>query len=91
MHNPKLEILGCDTIGVKGTVKVHHPVLGASDGDGLLDLGPLSDEISKRLRLDRRPPSKFNGVSAELDSPLDEKRFYKLRNELNILDFSDMC
>jgi hypothetical protein len=23
--------------------------------------------------------------------PLDEKRFYQLRNELNILDFSNMC
>jgi histone deacetylase 1/2 len=23
--------------------------------------------------------------------PLDENRFYKLRNELNILDFSNMC
>ena len=23
--------------------------------------------------------------------PLDEKRFYKLRNELNILDFPNMC
>ena len=23
--------------------------------------------------------------------PLDEKRFYKLRNELNILDFFNMC
>ena len=23
--------------------------------------------------------------------PLDEKRFWKLRNELNILDFSNMC
>ena len=23
--------------------------------------------------------------------PLDEKRFYKLRNELNILNFSNMC
>ena len=31
------------------TIKVHHPVLGASSGDGLLDLGPLSDEISERL------------------------------------------
>ena len=47
-------------------------MLGASSGDGLLDLGPLSDEISKRLRLDRRPASEFNGVSAELDSPLDD-------------------
>ena len=37
------------TIDVKGTVEVHHPVLGASGGNGLLDLGPLSDEISKRL------------------------------------------
>ena len=37
-----------------------------------MDLGPLSDKISKRLRLDRRPASEFNGVSAELDSPLDD-------------------
>ena len=37
-----------------------------------MDLGPLSDEISKRLRLDLRPASEFNGVSAELDSPLDD-------------------
>ena len=37
-----------------------------------MDLGPLSDEISKRLRLDRRPAFEFNGVSVELDSPLDD-------------------
>ena len=37
------------TIDVKSAVKVHHPVLGASGGNGFLDLGPLSDEISKRL------------------------------------------
>ena len=37
------------TVDVEGTVEVHHPVLGASSGDGLLDLGPLSDEISERL------------------------------------------
>ena len=37
------------TVDVKGTVKVHHPVLGASGGNGFLDLGPLSNEISKRL------------------------------------------
>ena len=60
------------TIDVEGTVEVHHPVLRASSGDGILDLGPLSDEISELLRLDRRPASKFNGVSAELDSPLDD-------------------
>ena len=48
------------TVDVKGAIEVHHPVLGAGGGDGLLDLGPLSDEISKRLRLDRRPTSKFN-------------------------------
>ena len=59
-------------IDVEGTVKVHHPVLGASSGDGLLNLGPLNDEIDKRLRLDGRPASKFDGVSAELDSPLDD-------------------
>ena len=37
------------TIDVEGTVKVHHPVLGASSGDGFLDLSPLSDEISEHL------------------------------------------
>ena len=37
------------TVDVEGTVEVHHPVLGASRGDGLLDLGPLSDEVSLRL------------------------------------------
>ena len=35
------------------------------------------------------------GTEDQLDDiftkPLDEKRFYKLRNELNILDFSNMC
>ena len=37
------------TIDIEGAIKVHHLVLGASSGDGLLDLGPFSDEISKRL------------------------------------------
>ena len=37
------------TIDVKGTIEVHHPVFGASSGDGLLDLGPFSDEVSERL------------------------------------------
>ena len=60
------------TIDVEGTIKVHRPVLQASSGDGLLDLGPLSDEISELLRLDGKLASKFDGVSAELDSPLDD-------------------
>ena len=47
-------------------------MLRAGGSDGLLDLSPLSDEISKRLRLDRRPASEFNGVSAKLNSPLDD-------------------
>ena len=37
------------TVDVEGAVKIHYPVLGASSGDGLLDLGPLSDEVSQRL------------------------------------------
>ena len=37
-----------------------------------MDLGPLSDEISERLRLDGRPTSEFDGISVELDSPLDD-------------------
>jgi len=60
------------TVDVKSAVKVHHLVLRASSGNGLLDLRPLSDEISERLRLDGRPASEFDGVSAELNSPLDD-------------------
>ena len=60
------------TVDVKGAVEVHHLVLGAGGGYGLLDLGPLSDEISKRLRLDHRPASEFNGVGAKLNSPLND-------------------
>ena len=37
------------TVDVEGAIKIHHPVLEASSGDGLLDLGPLSDEESERL------------------------------------------
>ena len=37
------------TVDVKGTVEVHQPVLGASGGNGFLDLDPLSDEIYERL------------------------------------------
>ena len=47
-------------------------MLETSSGDSLLNLSPLSDEISKRLRLDGKPASEFNGVSVELDSPLDD-------------------
>ena len=37
------------TVDVEGAIEVHHLVLGAGSGDGLLDLGPLSDEINERL------------------------------------------
>ena len=37
------------TADVEGAVKIHYLVLRASGGNGFLDLGPLSDEISKRL------------------------------------------
>ena len=47
-------------------------MLGAGGGDGLLDLVPFSDKVSERLRLDGRPTSEFNGVGAELNSPLDD-------------------
>ena len=47
-------------------------MLGASSGDGLLYLDPLSDEVSQRLRLNGQPTSEFYGVSAELDCPLDD-------------------
>ena len=60
------------TVDVEGAIEVHHLVLRVGSGDGLLDLGPLSDGISEHLRLDCRPTSEFNGVSAELNSPLDD-------------------
>ena len=37
------------TVVVEGIVEVHHLVLGASSSDGLLDLGPLGNEVSERL------------------------------------------
>ena len=39
------------TVDVKGAVEVHHPVLGACSGDGLLDLGPLNNKVSERQTL----------------------------------------
>ena len=47
-------------------------MLGASSREGLLDLGRLNDVVSQRLRLNGRPTSKFYGISAELDCPLDD-------------------
>ena len=40
---------GTSTIDVEGAIEIHYLVLGASSGDGLLDLSPLSDEVSQRL------------------------------------------
>ena len=37
------------TIDVEGAIEVHHLVLGASGGNGFMDLSPLSDKISKHL------------------------------------------
>ena len=37
------------TVDVESVVEVHHPVLEASGGDGLLDLSPLSNKISEHL------------------------------------------
>ena len=37
------------TVDVESAIEVHHPVLGASSGDGLFDLGPLSNKVSERL------------------------------------------
>ena len=41
--------VGASTIDVEGTIEIHYPVLGESSRDGLLDLSPLSDEVSQRL------------------------------------------
>ena len=63
---------GASTIDVEGTIEIHYLVLGASSGDGLLDLDPLSNEVSQRLRLNGSPAFEFYGISAELDCPLDD-------------------
>ena len=47
-------------------------MLGASNEDGLLDLGPLSDKVSQRLRLNGRSASEFYRISVKLDCPLDD-------------------
>ena len=60
------------TIDVEGTIEIHYLVLGASSRDRLLYLGPLSDKVSQRMRLNGRPASRFYGISAELDCPLDD-------------------
>ena len=54
------------TIDVESVIEVHHLGLRASSGDGLLNPGPLSDEINECPRLDGRPASEFDGVSAHL-------------------------
>ena len=62
-------------IGVSSLLAFDHNCCAddaRGSGDGLLNLGPLSDEINERLRLDRRPTSEFNGVSAELDHPFHD-------------------
>ena len=40
------------SIVVEGIVEVYGPVLGSGVGWRILDLGPLSDEVGQRLRLD---------------------------------------
>ena len=64
--------VGASTVDVEGTVEIHYLVLGVNNRDGLLVLGPLSNEVSHRLQLNGRPAPKFNGISAKLDCPLDD-------------------
>ena len=47
--------VGANTIDLEDAVEIHYLVLEASSGEGLLDLSPLSDEVSQRLRLNGRP------------------------------------
>ena len=49
LSRSKKQNAGTSTIYVEGAIEIHHLVLGASSGDALLDLGPLSDEVSQRL------------------------------------------
>ena len=39
------------TVDVEGAIEVHHPVLGASSSDGLLDLGPLDNKSASACDL----------------------------------------
>jgi hypothetical protein len=40
------------SVTIEGVVEVYDLVLGSGVGWRILDLGPLSDEVGQRLRLD---------------------------------------
>ena len=61
--NPRVPSLG--SIEVKSAVEVHDPVLRSRVRWGILDLGPLANEVDQGLRLDHRSWREFNCESTE--------------------------
>jgi hypothetical protein len=60
------------TIKVKGTIKVHGPMLEMIDRNGGLHVSLLSDEIGKHLWLNHLAASGINGVGAKFDRPFND-------------------
>ena len=59
-------------ISVEGTVEVHDPVLRSGVGWRILDLGPLSDEVGQRLRLDGGSWRELYRECTEFHRPFDD-------------------
>jgi hypothetical protein len=64
--------VGSGTIDIEGSIKVHSLVLGMVIWNWSLHVCPFSDEVDKRLGFDRMTGPVLDGISAELDHPLDD-------------------
>ena len=59
-------------IEVERPIKLHGQVLGVVNQDRSLHIRPLSDEIGKRMRLDRVARPEVDGIGVELDHPFND-------------------
>ena len=60
------------SVAVEGTVEVHDLVLRSGVGWRILDLGPLSDEVGQRLRLDGGSWRELYRECTEFHRPFDD-------------------
>ena len=63
------------TVAVDGAIELHDPVLGSGVRWRILDLGPLSNEVGQRLRLDGGARRKFDRECAKFYLPFDDSAF----------------
>jgi hypothetical protein len=60
------------TIDIEGSIEVHGLVLGMVIWNWSLHVYPFGDEVDKRLGFDHMTRHVLDGISAELDRPLDD-------------------